>query len=49
MSQVMSHESTVTAVARPAKLTDADLKRIRRRVRAGEQQIEWQMPTHSLR
>jgi hypothetical protein len=36
----MSHEGTVTAVARPAKLTDADLKRIRRRVRAGEQQTD---------
>jgi len=36
----MSHESTLKGMAATAKLTDKDVKRIRRRVRAGEHQTD---------
>jgi hypothetical protein len=35
----MSHEGTIEQMAAPAKLSDSDVKKIRRRVRAGEQQV----------
>jgi DNA-binding transcriptional regulator YhcF (GntR family) len=40
MSHEMSHRPQICGAAARAKLTDADVKRIRRRVRAGEEQTE---------